>query len=84
MNRWKDCSVKLIVDCVGYGLHPFVIWMLGHSVDVVRASIATICRVLVEDCQVDPRMPVCLDYWGTTTCVVSSRPAYTESAEEPV
>jgi hypothetical protein len=27
---------------------------------------------------------LCLDYWGTTTCVVSSRPACTESAEEPV
>jgi hypothetical protein len=25
-----------------------------------------------------------LDYWGTTTCVVSSRPACTESAEEPL
>jgi hypothetical protein len=25
----------------------------------------------------------CLDYWGTTTCVVSSRAACTESAEEP-
>jgi hypothetical protein len=27
---------------------------------------------------------LCLDYWGTTTCVVSSRPACTESAEEPI
>ena len=26
---------------------------------------------------------LCLDYWGTTTCVVSSRPACTESAEDP-
>jgi hypothetical protein len=26
---------------------------------------------------------LCLDSWGTTTCVVSSRPACTESAEEP-
>ncbi len=27
---------------------------------------------------------LCLDYWGTTTCVVSSRPACTGSAEEPI
>jgi hypothetical protein len=27
---------------------------------------------------------LCLDYWGTTTCVVSSRPACTESVEEPL
>jgi hypothetical protein len=27
---------------------------------------------------------LCLDYWGTTTCTVSSRPACTESAEEPI
>jgi hypothetical protein len=26
---------------------------------------------------------LCLDYWGTTTCVLSSRPTCTESAEEP-
>jgi hypothetical protein len=31
--------------------------------------------------QMDCRL--CLDYLGTTTCVVSSRPACTESAEEP-
>jgi hypothetical protein len=31
--------------------------------------------------QMDCRL--CLDYWGTTTCVVSSRPARTESAEDP-
>jgi hypothetical protein len=27
---------------------------------------------------------LCLDYLATTTCVVSSRPACTESAEEPI
>jgi hypothetical protein len=27
---------------------------------------------------------LCLDYWGTTTCFVSSRQACTESAEEPI
>src|SRR5580692_9613756 len=32
--------------------------------------------------QMDCRL--CLDYLGTTTCVVSSRPACTESAEEPI
>ena len=26
---------------------------------------------------------LCLDSWGTTTCLVSSRPACTESAEDP-
>jgi hypothetical protein len=27
---------------------------------------------------------LCLDYWGTRTCVVSSRPACIESAEDPI